>query len=138
VHFFLWGATAFFVGVFKEKTFLRLLVYTLSVSTNYWLIQCSLSDPGIVNGPKVLPPSVLEDENLYRQYRYCDICEIFQGPRTSHCSSCGVCIEGLDHHCPWMSKCVGDKNMRAFKYFNVCWVIELTICFVGVFMFAGE
>ena len=68
----------------------------------------------------------------------CPECEVIRSARSRHCAICNQCVERFDHHCPWMSKCVGDKNMRAFKYFNVCWVIELTICFVGVFMFAGE
>lgn len=31
-----------------------------------------------------------------------------------HCSRCEVCIEGYDHHCPFMSKCVGRGNIVQF------------------------
>lgn len=30
-----------------------------------------------------------------------------------------MCILELDHHCPYMSKCVGKNNAGAFKAFNV-------------------
>ena len=29
-----------------------------------------------------------------------------------HCDDCGICIEGLDHHCPWTSHCVGKNNIN--------------------------
>ena len=29
----------------------------------------------------------------------------------------GVCVEDLDHHCPWCSKCIGKNNMMFFKAF---------------------
>lgn len=28
-----------------------------------------------------------------------------------HCADCGYCVEGMDHHCPWMGQCIGRKNM---------------------------
>lgn len=55
--------------------------------------------------------------------RYCDICGIEQDRETEHCEDCDVCIEGYDHHCPWMGKCIGKKNMRAFQLFNAMWVM---------------
>lgn len=36
---------------------------------------------------------------------------------TKHCYDCGVCVEGYDHHCPWIGKCVGRKNLFAFYVF---------------------
>ena len=36
---------------------------------------------------------------------------------TEHCSDCGVCIEGMDHHCPWSSKCIGKGNLKIFWAF---------------------
>jgi hypothetical protein len=34
-----------------------------------------------------------------------------------HCWDCDVCIEGLDHHCPWTSKCIGKGNLVTFYVF---------------------
>jgi hypothetical protein len=33
-----------------------------------------------------------------------------------------VCIAGLDHHCPWIGKCIGKGNMHQFAWFNCCWI----------------
>ena len=38
---------------------------------------------------------------------------------TEHCPDCGFCIEGLDHHCPWINNCVGVNNHNSFLVFIV-------------------
>ncbi|KAH8979486.1 DHHC palmitoyltransferase-domain-containing protein [Lactarius hatsudake] len=35
-------------------------------------------------------------------------------PGTHHCSTCGVCRLGFDHHCPWLGNCVTAGRMKAF------------------------
>lgn len=39
--------------------------------------------------------------------------------KQKHCKECDACFEGLDHHCPWVSKCVGVKNVSLFRSFLV-------------------
>ena len=34
-----------------------------------------------------------------------------------HCNLCNTCIIGYDHHCRWLSKCVGRKNLWGFYAF---------------------
>mmetsp|Transcript_10410 Transcript_10410/g.31212 ORF Transcript_10410/g.31212 Transcript_10410/m.31212 type:complete len:154 (-) Transcript_10410:264-725(-) len=67
-----------------------------------WLT--ALSNPGIVvrGGPGTVDPEAVDADDIY-----CDICDIWVGPRTHHCRDCGVCIEKHDHHCVWMGKCIG-------------------------------
>lgn len=66
-------------------------------------------------------------------HTYCDICNVYQvtSKRILHCQECNVCILGLDHHCPWMGKCIGKRNMTVFSIFNCCWIlymVELLAC----------
>ncbi|VDB99888.1 unnamed protein product [Peniophora sp. CBMAI 1063] len=35
-------------------------------------------------------------------------------PGTHHCSTCGTCRMGFDHHCPWLGNCVSISRMKAF------------------------
>ena len=39
--------------------------------------------------------------------------------RSRHCSFCEVCISDHDHHCVFIGKCVGGRNMGTFKMFLV-------------------
>ena len=100
--------------------------------TLLFLLMTGCTDPGILHGPKTLPPEVVANEKEYRTWRYCDVCEIFQPPKAAHCNDCGSCIAELDHHCPWMGKCVGKGNMKHFVRFNVSWVLFLIYVIIGV------
>lgn len=56
-------------------------------------------------------------------------CNIYRPPRTSHCDICGVCIEKMDHHCPWLGTCIGKKNYKQFYLFLFSLFAELIIMF---------
>lgn len=55
--------------------------------------------------------------------KYCEDCEIYRPPRTSHCYDCHMCVERFDHHCPWVGTCIGKRNY--VYYFS--FVLSLTI-----------
>ena len=50
----------------------------------------------------------------------------------THCTKCDVCVKKYDHHCIWIGKCVGKKNMFYFQLFitNVILVYVYIIFFV--------
>lgn len=48
--------------------------------------------------------------------RLCRVCQKQKPDRCHHCSACNQCVLRMDHHCPWVSNCIGFCN---YKYF-VC------------------
>eukprot|EP00397_Hematodinium_sp_SG-2012_P003660 GEMP01003668.1.p1 GENE.GEMP01003668.1~~GEMP01003668.1.p1 ORF type:complete len:620 (+),score=99.10 GEMP01003668.1:165-2024(+) len=67
--------------------------------------------------------------------RLCTTCWIIKDLRTKHCSECNVCVAEFDHHCVWISNCVGGGNHRMFilllileffaqvVHFAICWIV---------------
>ena len=46
--------------------------------------------------------------------KYCITCNIVRDLRVFHCSKCNLCILRHDHHCPWLSNCIGYNNHKKF------------------------
>ena len=53
------------------------------------------------------------------QNRPCKTCNIIRPPKTSHCVICDNCIMELDHHCFYISNCVGARNRKYFILFLI-------------------
>ncbi|KAJ6699572.1 ZINC FINGER DHHC DOMAIN CONTAINING PROTEIN [Salix purpurea] len=51
--------------------------------------------------------------------RYCQKCSHFKPPRAHHCRVCRRCVLRMDHHCIWISNCVGHANYKVFFVFVV-------------------
>ena len=70
----------------------------------------------------------LKTRNNYGHIRICLKCNIIMPDRCSHCKSCKTCILKRDHHCPWLSKCIGYSNQ---KYY-ICMLTYLAFLIVFV------
>ena len=66
------------------------------------------------------------------ELKYCITCHLIRDIRTFHCSICGLCIEKHDHHCNYLSNCVGVYNYRKFFFFIIIACVHVTIIFLTV------
>lgn len=46
----------------------------------------------------------------------CPTCKVVKTPRSKHCNICDMCVERMDHHCPWLNNCVGITNHLYFMF----------------------
>lgn len=77
-------------------------------------LRCAFSDPGVLLKS---PEDQMPTESTTANQRACSVCQVIQPRGCQHCHFCQVCILGHDHHCPWMGKCIGQKNLCAFYTF---------------------
>jgi hypothetical protein len=66
-----------------------------------------------------------------KKFYYCPTCKMYvsREKKTLHCSDCDICVEGLDHHCPWTGKCIGRDNLTSFYIFVIS-IFGLIVYFV--------
>ncbi|CAN0901130.1 Protein S-acyltransferase 24 [Linum grandiflorum] len=93
--------------------------------------RCSSKDPGYIRMNVHDPQNMKDDEPLLKTEinnpallagnwsQLCATCKIVRPIRAKHCSTCDRCVEQFDHHCPWVSNCIGKKNKRDFFLFLV-------------------
>lgn len=48
---------------------------------------------------------------------YCIECKQKRTPRMFHCYSCKTCVDGKDHHCPFVGTCLSFETRRPFVLF---------------------
>ncbi|KAL0892561.1 hypothetical protein ABMA27_015659 [Loxostege sticticalis] len=56
---------------------------------------------------------------------YCGICKKFRPPKSWHCRKCNVCILRRNHHCFFISRCIGINNQRYFLLYLAYILISL-------------
>ena len=72
---------------------------------------CMMADPGFVRR------GGSGDASGDASGEVCKKCAAVRPPRTHHCSACNMCVERMDHHCPWVDNCVGIRNQKSFLLF---------------------
>lgn len=101
--------------------------------------RCSRKDPGYIRMNIHDSQNLKDDEPLLKieqnhpallagnWSQLCATCKIVRPLRSKHCSTCERCVEQFDHHCPWVSNCVGKRNKWDFFMFLMLEVSAMLI-----------
>jgi palmitoyltransferase ZDHHC9/14/18 len=92
----------------------------------FLLTACS--DPGIVYSLPLDEEEALAPGTSGTTMLMCQQCHIQRPSTACHCYECNVCVDKLDHHCPWTGKCIGKRNIRFF--YGFLWMLSAHIAFV--------
>ena len=69
---------------------------------------------------------------------FCKTCEIYRPPRCSHCAICDNCVSVMDHHCPFVGNCIGQRNNKYFIGFVSCVFAEMANFFLQAMIFSSR
>jgi DHHC palmitoyltransferase len=101
-----------YVRCYQRHWYLTTIICSLLFcSTVYHLLNTAYRDPGVII-KNSLPINHNDPASIPRSYRYCDTCQYYQPSHAAHCPDCNVCVAGFDHHCVWMSICIGVGNYK--------------------------
>ncbi|KAL0892563.1 hypothetical protein ABMA27_015661 [Loxostege sticticalis] len=62
---------------------------------------------------------------------YCEICKEYRPPKSWHCHKCKVCILRRNHHCNFISRCVGMYNQRYYLLYQTYFLVSTVYSMYG-------
>jgi len=93
------------------------VVFSISAFLVIWTyLKTVWTCPGVV---------VLDSQQAQHNSSYCNDCQRVKPPHYHHCKVCSTCIKKMDHHCPWVGNCVGERNRKYFYQFLI-WTLVAT------------
>ena len=130
---------------YYNKSFIIYFIILIITTSSFLLGQynqlcCFFTEPGIIpkkynkyyskdlNNKYIL--SKITKEPIIMIQRNCKTCSIKRPKKCQHCNFCDNCVEEFDHHCQYISSCVGKRNKKYFLFFiffDLIFIIEIYI-----------
>ena len=111
------------------------IIVTVCFLLLFWTATSLLLALTLRETASLSPSSDIQPSPHLAKTVYCPLCKCIGTPETKHCRQCNACVSGFDHHCKWISNCVGEGNYAQFIGF--CAAVALTMLFqgsVGIFL----
>lgn len=141
-----WRNGDFFVSEDHNNLFIIELLITLL--NWYCWYQAFYSDPGFVKPHHFRQPnryydnsqdSTGEEADKFKECVHCQCVKINLPEKNlvvNHCSQCGHCVFGMDHHCSFTNNCVGIGNTKFFILFNFFICVQVLVGIIVMIKYA--
>lgn len=130
-HWYFFIIMLFIMALVISFLYKKFLVYALNTQTTIFFF-CLVGVVILIYSINVIinPGIAMNQVRSNLEEQYCTICKTYikQNSNSFHCNLCNVCIEGFDHHCIWIGKCVGRKSKYWF------YVLIGFICLFYIFL----
>jgi hypothetical protein len=89
---------------------------TVSPAASALTATTELPSTTSIAAPNTSQPSSTHGQEIQAQ-RLCGKCSAEKKALVHHCTTCGKCVEYMDHHCPFTMTCIGLHNFFHYMYF---------------------
>eukprot|EP01052_Picozoa_sp_SAG31_P026579 SAG31_NODE_2419_length_5727_cov_4.235963_4_plen_262_part_00 len=112
-----WGIEEFKLSVLLPVVFMCISLISLFLTaTKDPGVTLRSQDPAIVSqrasatGNDPQSTTTVSMDGFEVNLKHCRTCKVWRSPRSTHCDACDNCVEGFDHHCPWVGTCIGADH----------------------------
>jgi len=140
--------TFIFPFFYPQKYLFIYIIIIISITSSLLIglfnqIFCFIIEPGII--PRNYPSLKIKDytdkiiyskiskKPIIRIQRNCAVCSIRRPKKCQHCFFCDNCIEEFDHHCQYVSNCIGKRNKKYFLFYIFFYFIFLIQIYIFTF-----
>ena len=140
--------TFIFPFFYSQKYLFIYIIIIISITSSLLIglfnqVFCFITEPGII--PRNYPSLKIKDytdkiiyskiskKPIIRIQRNCAVCSIRRPKKCQHCFFCDNCIEEFDHHCQYVSNCIGKRNKKYFLFYIFFYFVFLLQIYIFTF-----
>lgn len=110
------GELIFIPSAWPRVSVIHHLCITVAVGLPYYFLYASVVTKSFITADNHAEEMgrYPYDKVIFHPGHTCETCLFLKPARSKHCSYCKGCVSRQDHHCVWLTNCVGLNNYRYF------------------------